>query len=116
VGTPTTGAEPGNEKNTDVFPLLEKEEPLEIMVKYYVSKKAYGVLFTNPQEKIITRDYSLQSITGKSNGTYYNWDEKGSSLIGTQTNINITLNPHESKLLYISTDGAGPGGMTLGGK
>ena len=79
-------------------------------------KKSLWRTFTNPQEKIITRDYSLQSITGKSNGTYYNWDEKGSSLIGTQTNINITLNPHESKLLYISTDGAGPGGMTLGGK
>jgi len=52
VGTPTTGAEPGNEKNTDVFPLLEKEEPLEIMVKYYVSKKAYGVLLQTLRKKL----------------------------------------------------------------
>jgi len=49
-------------------------------------------------------------------GTCYNWDEKGSTLIGTQTNITISLNPHESKLIYISTDGAGPGAMTFGGK
>ena len=76
MGTPATGVEPGNEKNTAIFSLLEKEEPLEIMVKFYVSKKAYSVLFTNPQEKIITGDYSLQSITGKNNGTYYNWTKK----------------------------------------
>jgi len=108
--------EPGIEKTTAIFPFVEKEEQLEVMVKKYVSKKAYAVLFTNRQENVITGIYSLNSIVGINSGTCYNWDEKGSSLIGTQTNINITLNPHESKLLYISTDGAGPGGMTLGGK
>ena len=44
--------EPGNEKNTAIFPFREKEESLEVMVKKYVSKKSYAVLFTNRQEKL----------------------------------------------------------------
>ncbi len=84
--------------------------------KKYISKKSYAVLFTNRQEKTITGTYTLQSMTDVNSGTCYNWDEKGSSLIGKQKNITISLNPHESKLIYISTDGAGPGGMTMGGK
>lgn len=108
--------EPGNEKITATFPFLEKEEPLEVMVKKYTTKKAFAVLFTNRQEKVVTGSYPLHSMIEIDNGTCYNWDEKGSSLIGTQTNITISLNPHESKLFYISTDGIGPGNMTLGGK
>jgi len=108
--------EPGNEKITATFPFLEKEESLEVMVKKYVSKKTYAVLFTNRQEKTITGTYPLNTMIDSNSGTFYNWDEKGGALIGTQTTISITLNPHESKLVYISTDGAGPGGMTLGGK
>ena len=108
--------EPGSEKTTAIFPFIEKEEQLEVMVKKYVAKKYYAVLFTNRQDKTITGTYTLQSMIGIGSGTCYNWDEKGSSLIGKQTTISITLNPHESKLFYISTDGAGPGAMTLGGK
>jgi len=44
--------EPFNEKNTAIFPFREKEESLEVMVKKYVSKKSYAVLFTNRQEKL----------------------------------------------------------------
>ncbi|MEO5592377.1 MAG: glycoside hydrolase family 36 protein [Chitinophagaceae bacterium] len=108
--------EPGNEKNTAIFPFLAKKEQLEVMVKKYDTKKAFGVLFTNRQEKVVTGIYPLNSIVEMDIGTCYNWDEKESSLIGKQTNITISLNPHESKLIYISADGAGPAGMTLGGK
>lgn len=108
--------EPGAEKTTAIFPFIEREEQLEVMVKKYVAKKSFAVLFTNRQEKTITGTYTLQSITGMNSGTCYNWDEKGSSVIGKQTTITISLNPHESKLIYISTNGAGPGAMTLGGK
>ena len=51
--------EPGIEKSTAIFPFLEKEEQLEEMVKKFVSKKAYAVLFTNRQENVITGIYSL---------------------------------------------------------
>ncbi|MEP7278839.1 MAG: hypothetical protein ABI813_09370, partial [Bacteroidota bacterium] len=108
--------EPGNEKNTAIFPFIEKEEQLEVMLKKYDTKKAFAVLFTNRQDKVVTGTYPLYSIIEIGNGTCYNWDETGSSLIGKQTNITISLNPHESKLIYISTDGTGPGNMTLGGK
>ena len=108
--------EPGKEKSTAAFPFIVKEEQLEVMVKKYNATKAFGVLFTNRQEKIINAVYPLKSIIEIDNGTCYNWDENGSSLIGKQTDITITLNPHESKLIYISTDGTGPGTMTLGGK
>ncbi|MEP7231259.1 MAG: glycoside hydrolase family 36 protein [Ginsengibacter sp.] len=108
--------EPGKEKTTAVFPFLEKDEPLEVMVKKYVSKKSYAVLFTNRQERIVIGTYPLDSMIETKSGTCYNWGENGSGLIGRQTTITISLNPHESKLFYISTDGTGPGDMTLGGK
>ena len=108
--------EPGNEKNTAIFPFLEKDEQLEVMVKRYDSKKSFAVLFTNRQESVIKATYSLRSIIETDSGTCYHWDEKGSTLVGEQTNISISLNPHESKLIYISKDGTGPGTMTLGEK
>ncbi len=108
--------EPSDTKLTATFPFINKPEKLDILVKNYPLRKSVAILFANLTEETVMATYTLKRLTGISAGTCYSWSEKSSETLGIKSDITLTLNPHESKLIYVAPDGNSPKGMNLGGK
>lgn len=108
--------EPGDTKLTARFPFIDKAEKLEVLVREYPSKKAYAVLFVNRNNEKVSVTYDLKNLIGISSATCFNWDISSVESIGVKEQLSIDLNPHQSKLIYLSTDGGSPKGINLNGK
>jgi hypothetical protein len=80
------------------------------MVKSYPSKKSWAVLFVNRKNEVVTNTYSLKELTGASKGICYNWNISNSEKLGTKQSLIIQLEPHQSKLIFISTENKSPMG------
>jgi hypothetical protein len=73
-------------------------------------------LFTNRSEVKSKETFTLKSLIGINQATCFLWDVASTQKLGVMDSLNIELNPHQTKLIYISEDGKSPDGMTLGGK
>ena len=108
--------EPADTKLTAGLPFVAKAEKLEVLVREYPSKKAWAILFVNRKNEKVSATYSLKILAGISSATCFNWDISVIEKLGVQEHLSIELNPHQSKLIYIATDGSSPEGMNLNGK
>ncbi len=108
--------EPSNEKAFATLPFIDQNSKFDIMVRKYPAMKSCAVLFVNRSTEKAKLDYKIEQLSGMLQATCFDWNEQGSQEIGKKETITIELNAHESKLIYISEDGKGPGMMTLGGK
>ena len=108
--------EPGNIKYTSGMPFVAASGKLEVLVRQFPEKKAWAVFFLNRKDEKVTETFSLKSLVGLTKATCFDWNRNGAKELGTLGNLNIELNTHESRLIYVSEDGQSPGKLTLGGK
>ncbi len=108
--------EPGTDKYSCYLPFISKNEKFEVLVKAYPDKKSFAILFVNRGNEKAMVNYTLKSLLGLNKVFCFEWDELKIKNIGFLENLNIDLNAHQSKLIYVSIDGNSPGKMTLGGK
>lgn len=107
--------EPSKNKLTCYFPFLDTNPKIEVLVRKY-NDKSWAVLFTNRQEETMSATYSLQNLVGVVSANCTDWDETKTDKMGVKNELLISLKAHESKLIYVATDGTSPQNMTLGGK
>jgi hypothetical protein len=107
--------EPGKTKFHTTFPFINTAEKLEVLVRHY-STKSWAVLFTNRKDEQAVSTFSIKSLTGIQGAYSFEWDETGAKALGLKNELKVELNPHESRIIYISEDNKSPVGMTLGGK
>lgn len=108
--------EPGSQKYSAKVPFITKDEKFEVLTRQFTAQKSYAVLFTNRKDVKNTATFTLKSLVDVKQATCFAWDVASTQKIGVMDSLTIELNPHQSKLIYISTDGKSPEGMTLGGK
>ncbi len=84
--------------------------------KKYPSQKPWAVLFINLKKEAVTSSYALKELTGISSATCYNWHLLQTEKFGSKQSLVIEINLHQSKLMFISTEGKSPEGITLNGK
>jgi alpha-galactosidase len=108
--------EPSTTKYTGYMPFITGHEKLEVVVRAYPDKKSFVVLFANRGNEKATSTFTLNSLVGLNSATCFNWDATSAQAMGVKQDLTIELNPHQSKLIYVSTNGKSPEGMTLGGK
>ena len=108
--------EPGNTKYSSRIPFVETSGKLEVLVRQFPEKKSWAVFFLNRKDEKVTETFSLKSLVGIEKSVCFDWSRIGAKELGALGNLNIELNPHESRLIYVSEDGKSPGKMTLGGK
>jgi len=108
--------EPGNTKYTAEMPFVATSNKLEVLVRQFPEKKAWAVFFLNRKNEKVAESFRLKSLVGIEKSACFDWNSIGAKEFGVIENLNIELNPHESRLIYISEDGKSPGKMNLGGK
>lgn len=67
-----------------------------------------AVLFVNPTERTLERNYALQAIVGMKKGFCFRWLPFQSELMAELEQLQIHLESHESALIYISHKNAPP--------
>ena len=108
--------EPSDIKITSEMPFIDKKSAFVIQAKNFKDRNAWAVLFVNRENEPKSQNYSIKSLVGINGGTCFDWQLKGAVNLGEKQNITIELQPHESKLIYISSDGKSPEGINLAGK
>ena len=107
--------EPSNSKLTSYFPYLNSPDKNDIMVRKF-SDKSWAVLFTNRNKEKTTVNYNIKNLVDQNAAYSFEWNETLINRLGSKTQIEITLNPHESKIIYFSLIDESPQTLTLGGK
>lgn len=109
--------EPTNMKATSsAMPFIDKNQKINLIVRKYNNINSYAALFVNKTDIINTQIYSIMEIVGFEKAYCYNWNDIETSKIGLLNNIEISLKPHESKLIFISENDFNPDKLSIGGK
>jgi alpha-galactosidase len=108
--------EPCSTKLTSKLPFIDKPQNFEVLVRKYPTQNSYAVLFVNRNNEKKSVDFIIEKLINTKSATCYDWRVDEAINLGVKSLISIELNPHESKLVYMSIDGKSPNNMNLGGK
>ncbi|MBE0653658.1 MAG: alpha-galactosidase, partial [Bacteroidales bacterium] len=100
--------QPGEEKNTASFPFLGQDRKTDVLVRPMRPGNGRAVLFVNRENTSVTEKFKISELTGQDRATCYYWNTGGSIRIGELQELLIELDPHHSKLIYISPEGKAP--------
>jgi len=89
-------------------PLWSYDNDGKIAVRRYKSEKAWGILIVNDREEKLEKKYRIEDLTGEPECWLFRWAPEESLLLGQLNEIEISLAPHESILLYASEDKDAP--------
>lgn len=107
--------EPTETKLTSAIPSLNSALKNEILVRKFPNKESWAVLFLNRNDENVSEKYDLKNLIGREKAYCYDWDESHIENLGSKTDLSFELKPHQSKLIYISTEEKAPVKLTLGG-
>lgn len=99
---------PASEHYTAKLPFWSNPDSTLECVREYENTKNKAVLFVNYSDKPVSETYSLQNICGLSKAKIYTWLPHKVTETDMEQEIKISLQPHESVLYYISSDGKAP--------
>lgn len=108
--------EPSSEKWTASFPFIDKPIKADVMLRKYSSIGTYAVLFTNRKEEAIEETVNINTLINQQPNSCYEWTMGGKIKTSFHDSINVKLDPHESKLFFLSTDDRDIANLTIGGK
>lgn len=109
--------EPQEQKPLVYIHQWQKPGSPRIARRWYKEQKSFALLLINDTNATadITLDFS--EITRYKQPSVYNWKVFGSTSLGRQTSMNLSIAPHDNLLLYINdTNTPPPNNMTLAGK
>ncbi|WP_163710366.1 glycoside hydrolase family 36 protein [Mangrovibacterium lignilyticum] len=100
--------QPQDRPQSAVTPLWSYRDTGKIAVRRYKSERAWGVLIVNDTEEKLEETYKLVDLTGEDKCWLFRWTPGNSIGLGHMEQVQITLNPHESILLYASENNDDP--------
>ncbi len=91
--------------------------PCHVVTRSYPEQDAHALLVFNTGEQPVRECVCLADVFAFERATVFTWGWQGAQLLGSQTVLIMELQPHESRLFYISPGGEPPPvGLTLGGR
>ncbi len=96
--------QPSTEKINAELPFWEDHDGIFVAVKKYSGKESIAVLFVNPQQLKLEKNYSFQDLSHIQNPVCYIWKPGNFEKIEVKNELNIQLDPHSSILFYITND------------
>ena len=94
--------QPQERPQSATLPYWGEDKKCKVAVRRFKSPKAWGVLVVNDTEEITDEQYDMQKLTGENKCWTFQWEPDESTNLGNLDKIQITLNPHESILLYLT--------------
>lgn len=108
--------EPSRRPQNAHLPFWPDLEKIKVAVRIYKSERSWGVLFLNDTNEEQKQTFDLFDLIEKEDAYVFAWDNSNFRL-GKQSNINVSLLPNHSMLVYICENDEAPHPLlTLGGE
>ncbi len=101
--------EPGDQPHTASLPLWDSPEEVKVAVRNYPENEAMAILFVNTSGEKKTVNYPLNTLCPFEEAFVYEWLNFKSEALGSLKTLNLILDSHESRLLYLSSKNDPPG-------
>lgn len=101
--------EPGDEPHTASLPLWDSPEEVKVALRNYPENEAVAILFVNTSGEKKTVNYPLNTLCPYEEAFVYEWLNFKSEALGSLKTLNLILDSHESRLLYLSSKNDPPG-------
>lgn len=109
--------EPDRRPRSASLPFWPDANELKIAVKNYRSPRGWGILFFNDKGVAVNRSYAVSSLIEPERAFIFSWQSGQSIAYGELGQLTIQLEPHQSKLFFLSEeDTPPPTNLTLGGQ
>lgn len=92
--------QPQDRPQAATLPLWGYDNTARVAVRRYKSERAWGVLIVNDKPEAIKKTYRIIDLTGEASCWMFRWSPGASIALGKLETIEITLEPHESILIY----------------
>lgn len=94
--------QPQERPQSATLPYWGEDKKCKVAVRRFKSPKAWGVLVVNDTDETTDEQYDMQKLTGENKCWTFQWGPDENTNLGILDKIQITLSPHESKLLYLT--------------
>jgi len=99
---------PSDRHQSASLPFWGTQDSIMAAVRDYPELSSKSVLFVNPTDKYLEKNYAMKEVAGMDKGFCFSWLPFRSELMGDRGQLDIHLEPHESVLIYISKENAPP--------
>ena len=108
--------EPTKRQKNAYLPFWPDPDEMKVAVKLYKNQRAWGVLFFNDKNYRVEKIFDINSIVDKEEVFVFGWKPGNPVFYGNLQQLQVTLEPHQSRLFYLSEkDENPPVNLTLGG-
>jgi len=108
--------EPNKQQQNAYLPFWPDYNPVKVAIRAYKNPNAWGILFFNDKPNAIQQSFDIFDLIEEEETFVYSWDENKMDF-GKLTQLAISLEPHQTKLFYLTEKNEAPNEyLTLGGK
>ena len=90
------------------LPFWGQDKKFKLALRRYKDPRAWGLLVFNDNEEMMHETYTIDDLIGQRNAWVYLWESGKSTGLGKLNKITVTLQKHESKLLYLNDGNSNP--------
>jgi hypothetical protein len=109
--------EPSKRQQNAYLPFWPDNDEIKVAVRVFKQNRSWGVLFFNDKDIPVNRTFSMDELIEKDAAFVFSWYPDTPIVFGKLPEINIGLEPHQSRLFYFSEKNEPPPeDLTLGGK
>jgi hypothetical protein len=109
--------EPNKRQQNAFLPFWPDPDEIKVAVRVYKQQRSWGVLFFNDKDVPVNKVFDIFSLIEEEPVYVFGWKTDTNIAYGELSEIKIYLEPHQSKLFYLTRENAAPHpNLTLGGK
>lgn len=109
--------EPNKRQQNAYLPFWPDDTEIKVAVRVYKQTRSWGVLFFNDKNVAVNQTFTIEDLIDKESVFVFGWYPEPRMGFGALFQINVELEPHQSRLFYFSErDEMPPEDLTLGGK
>ncbi len=109
--------EPNKRQQNAFLPFWPNPNEIKVAVRVYKQQKSWSVLFFNDKNVSVNKLFDIFDLVEEEKIYVFGWKPGNTIAFGELSQIQINLEPHQSRLFYLSRDNDAPSpNLTLGGK
>jgi hypothetical protein len=109
--------EPSKRQQNAFLPFWPDPDEIKVAVRVYKQQRSWGVLFFNDKDMPVDKSFDIFSLVEEESVYIFGWKPDIPIAFGELSEIQIILEPHQSKLFYFSRENEAPRqSLTLGGR
>ncbi len=100
--------QPQERPQSATLPFWGEDKKFKVALRRHKDPRGWGLLIFNDSDEMMQESYTIDELIGHRNAWVYLWELGKSSGLGKLNQITVTLQKHESKLLFLGDNNSNP--------